>query len=302
MKTNSKILLIIHGGAGTLPKSATTSRSIDAHNKAMKKALLEGYGILQKNGSSLDAVCAAVKILENSALFNAGYGSVLNQKGKVELDAAIMDGSTLKAGSVAGVSRIRNPVLAAKFIMNYSKHVMLIGRHAENFVLRHGMKLINSESLITSHQYEKWQALKIKKQDDNEKFGTVGAVALDRHSNIASATSTGGIMNKAPGRVGDSPIIGAGTYANNETCAVSATGQGEFFIRSVFSYDLAAQMQYKNLSLEVASTHAMKRLASLGGKGGFIALDRSGNMAIQFNTEAMYYGYINENEIIVVNH
>lgn len=291
--------LMVHGGAGALPQSTNARNSIEAHRKVLRKALNEGFKILKQQGSSLDAVSAAVKILENSSLFNAGYGSVLNQKGTVELDAAIMDGATLKAGSIAGVSRIKNPILAAKLIMNNSRHVMLIGKNAENFVRRHGMKLVNSESLIATHQYKKWQEFKIKKQQNIEKHGTVGAVALDCHANIASATSTGGIMNKAPGRVGDSPIIGAGTYANNETCAVSATGQGEFFIRSVFSYDLAAQMEYKNVSLEVAAKYAMQRLANLGGKGGFIALDRQGNIAIHFNTEAMFYGYASENEIIV---
>jgi len=296
--SDKKLRLVIHGGAGHMTKSMSTSRSLQAHHKILHKVLTIGYGILKKQGSSLEAVCTAVKMLENSPLFNAGYGSVLNHKGKVELDAAIMDGSSLKAGSVAGVSRIRNPVLAARLIMNFSKHVMLIGKHAENFAHRHGIKLINPNSLITKQQVKKWQEVKTKKFQEAEKHGTVGAVALDCNGNLAAATSTGGIINKMPGRVGDSPIIGAGTYADNQTCAVSATGQGEFFIRSVFSYDLAAQLRYKKISLKEAGKITLQRLADMGGKGGFIAIDNQGNIEMNFNTQAMYRGYANENEII----
>lgn len=291
--------LVIHGGAGAIHKADSTPAKMLAHHKVLKQALQTGFSILKKQGSSLDAVCAAVRVLENSALFNAGRGAVLNQKGRVELDAAVMDGSHLKAGAVAGVSHIRNPVLAARAVMQYSKHVMLIGKHAENFVKRHGMSLIDSDLLITANQHKRWQALKDKKSHEIiEKHGTVGAVALDNYGNLAAATSTGGIMNKAPGRVGDSPIIGAGTYADNLTCAVSATGHGESFIRSVFSYDLAAQIHYQNISLKEAGKHAMQRLANIGGKGGFIALDKNGNMTMQFNTEAMYRGYIDENGML----
>lgn len=296
--SDKKLRLVIHGGAGNMTKSTSTPRSLQAHHKILHKALTTGYAILKKRGNSLDAVCSAVKMLENSALFNAGYGSVLNHKGKIELDAAIMDGSTLKAGCVAGVSRIRNPVLAAQLIMNFSKHVMLIGKHAENFAHRHGIKLVNPSSLITKQQFKKWQELKTKKIQKSEKHGTVGAVALDYKGNLAAATSTGGIINKMPGRVGDSPIIGAGTYADNHTCAVSASGQGEFFIRSVFCYDLAAQLRYKNISLKEAGKIALQRLADLGGKGGFIAIDNQGHIEISFNTQVMYCGYANENEVI----
>lgn len=296
---DEKLRLVIHGGAGSMTRAMSTPRSLETHQKILHKVLATGFSILKKQGSSLEAVCAAVRLLENSALFNAGYGSVLNHKGKIELDAAVMDGSSLKAGSVAGVSRIRNPVLAALLIMNSSKHVMLIGKHAESFVQRHGIKLINSESLITAQQFKKWQELKAKKIQEAEKHGTVGAVALDYKGNLAAATSTGGIMNKMPGRVGDSPIIGAGTYADNQTCAVSATGQGEFFIRSVFSYDLAAQLRYKKISLKEAGKIALDRLADLGGKGGFIAIDNQGNIEMNFNTQAMYCGYANETEVIV---
>lgn len=295
---NGKLRLVVHGGAGTLSKSASTPRAMQAHHKVLEKALATGYAILQKQGSSLDAVCAAVKVLENSALFNAGHGSVLNHKGGVEMDAAIMDGVTLKAGSVAGISRIRNPIVAARLVMDISKHVMLIGKHAENYAKRHGIKLIDPESLITAEQFKKWQELKKRKEHEVEKHGTVGAVALDYQGNLAAATSTGGIINKLPGRVGDSPIIGAGTYADNKTCAVSATGQGEFFIRTVFAYDLAAQLRYKKISLKQAGKIALQRLADLGGKGGFIAVDHQGNIEMDFNTQAMYRGYADESGIL----
>ncbi|SRR5579883_1617825 len=296
---NKKLRLVIHGGAGNMTKLMSTPRSIQTHHKVLQKALTTGYAILKKQGSSIDAVCAAVKILENSALFNAGYGSVLNHQGKVELDAAIMDGATLKAGSIAGVSRIRNPVLAARLILDFSKHVMFIGKHAENFAHRHGMKFIDPESLITQQQLKKWKEVKARKHQEAEKHGTVGAVALDCNGNLAAATSTGGIINKLPGRVGDSPIIGAGTYADNKTCAVSATGQGEFFMRTVFSYDLAAQLHYKKISLKQAGKIALSRLADLGGRGGFIAIDKQGNIEMNFNTQMMYCGYAKENEIII---
>jgi len=297
--------LIVHGGAGTLPKAAKTPKSEEAHSKTLHKALSKGYAILKSGGESLEAVQEAVRVLEDSPLFNAGRGSVLTQKGKIELDAAIMDGKSLKAGAVAGVSRIRNPVCLAHLILEQSKHLMLIGKHAELFGKKHGMKLVNPESLIVTKQFNRWQALKAAKiklppeleKSEPEKHGTVGAVALDQFGNLAAATSTGGIMNKAPGRVGDSPIIGAGTYADNQVCAVSATGQGEFFIRLVFAADIAAQMRYQAISLEEAATAAMKRLASLGGKGGFIALDPRGKMVMPFNTEAMYRGYADEKGI-----
>jgi beta-aspartyl-peptidase (threonine type) len=254
--------------------------------------LKTGYAVLAAQGDSLDAVREAVKVLEDSSLFNAGYGSELTQKGKIELDAAIMDGQSLKAGSVSGVSRLANPVEAAQRVIEYSMHVMLIGRHAELFARRHGMKLVDPSSLITAAQLKRWQELKSKKLLESEKHGTVGAVALDCRGNLAAATSTGGIMNKAPGRVGDSPIIGAGTYADNQTCAVSSTGQGEFFIRLVFAYDVAARLHYQKISLEEAGKQAMQRLNEAQGRGGFIAINRRGEVVMPFNTEAMYRGVI----------
>lgn len=292
--------LLVHGGAGALAKAVSTPEKEAAHHRALQKALKAGYAILKAKGPSLDAVRESVKVLENSPLFNAGRGSALTQKGKVELDAAIMDGNTLKAGAVAGISRLKNPVLAADLILKNSKHLLLIGKHAENFAKRHGMAWIDPETLITAAQLKHWQELKQKKLLEFEKHGTVGAVALDAAGNLAAATSTGGIMNKAPGRVGDSPIIGAGTYADNESCAISATGQGEYFMRLVFAYDVAAQMRYRRVSLEEASMVAMRRLKVLGAKGGFIGLDRQGQMVMPFNTEGMYRGCIDQKGMVTL--
>lgn len=293
----TKPKLLIHGGAGTLPKDYQNPKVERAYQKALKTALTTGFKILQKQGSSLDAVTTAVKILENSALFNAGYGSVLTQTGSVECDASIMDGSNIKAGTVAGVSHIKNPISLAKLIMDQSKHVMLIGKRAEMFAKKHGMNLIDARKLITQQQLDHWKAVKRKAFVEN-KFGTVGAVALDLNGNLAAATSTGGIMNKLPGRVGDSAIIGAGTYANNHICAVSGTGHGEIFMRLLLSYDIAAQINYKKISLEKAAKNAIKKLADLNGKGGIIALDHLGNHTMLFNTECMYRGVIDSEQIL----
>ncbi len=283
--------LVIHGGAGALHTDHFTPSLEKNYHQVLKKSLLAGYKVLSKNGSSLDAVIAAVKILENSPLFNAGYGSVLTQNGTVELDASIMDGTNLKAGTVAGISRIKNPVLLARLIMEQSKHVMLIGKRAELFAKKQGMPLIDAQQLITKKQFKRWQTIKAKATSDH-KFGTVGAVALDHNDHLAAATSTGGIMNKLPGRVGDSAVIGAGTYANNNYCAISGTGQGELFMRLLLSYDVAAQMMYKNASLEQAGTNAIQKLTDIQGKGGIIALDHLGNHIMLFNTECMYRGFI----------
>lgn len=281
---------------------ATPAKEL-AHKRVLEKALKAGFAVLKAKGLSLEAVREAVKVLEDSPLYNAGTGSVLTQKGKVELDAAIMDGNTLQAGAVAGVSRLKNPVEAAELVLKASKHVMMIGKHAELFARKNGLKWVDPESLITSAQLKRWQALQARKlleHDNPDKHGTVGAVALDRYGNLAAATSTGGIMNKAPGRVGDSPIIGAGTYADNESCAISATGQGEYFIRLVFAYDVAAQIRYRDVSLEEAATAAMRRLKLLGGKGGFIGIDRRGKAVMPFNTEGMFRGLVDSSGVKVM--
>ena len=294
---HTKPKLLIHGGAGALLKDYQKPNVARTYHTVLKKALTTGYKVLQKRGSSLDALIAAVKILENSELFNAAYGSVLTQTGTVECDASIMDGNSLKAGTVAGVSHIKNPVALAKLIMDQSKHVMLIGKRAELFAKKHDMRLIDAQELITKQQLDKWKSLK-KKVTEEHKFGTVGAVALDFQGNLAAATSTGGIMNKLPGRVGDSAIIGAGTYANNNICAVSGTGHGEIFMRLLLSYDIAAQINYKKISLEKAAKNALKNLAELNGKGGIIALDHLGNHVMLFNTDCMFRGVIDSEQML----
>ena len=265
-----------------------------------------GYDTLEKGGTRLDAVVEAIKVMEDSPLFNAGKGAVFTADGKNEMDASIMDGSNLKAGAVAGVRTIKNPITAARCVMDKSEHVMMVGKGAEKFA-----KKCNCEFADTSYFFDqkRWDQLqKIKKSEKTEldhgsakpldvefgdkKYGTVGVAALDRYGNIAAGTSTGGMTNKKYGRVGDSPIIGAGTYANNKTCAISCTGHGEFFMRSVVAYDVSALMEYKGMTLEQAANEVvMKKLKSLGGEGGLVGIDAKGNTVMSFNTPGMYRGY-----------
>ncbi|MGE5411125.1 MAG: isoaspartyl peptidase/L-asparaginase family protein, partial [Clostridiales bacterium] len=245
-QSSTKYRLIIHGGAGQIVKGSMTSDEETAYRSKLKEALLKGNDILKSGGSSLDAVAAAINVLEDSPLFNAGKGAVFNSKGKNELDAAIMDGNTLKAGAVAGVHHIKNPINLARLVIDKSPHVMMVGDGAEEFAVEQGMELVPEEYFFSKNRYEQYLRVKEKEKKDtvkninqngtmsrDSKFGTVGAVALDKEGNLAAGTSTGGMTNKKYGRIGDSPIIGAGTYANNNTCAVSATGYGEFFIRNV---------------------------------------------------------------------
>jgi len=293
--------LLIHGGAGTIPKTKMTPEKESDYHLALQTALTEGYKVLSANGSSLDAVRIAIQFMEDSPLFNAGYGSVITSLGTVELDAAIMDGKTLKAGAVAGISRTKNPILLAQKIMEQSEHVMLIGQQAEVFAEGVGILLIENDKLITSQQLKKWQDYKNNTsgiRSEHEKHGTVGAVALDSFGNLAAGTSTGGMMNKLAGRVGDSPIIGAGTYADNNTCAISMTGHGEYVMRLVLAHDIAAQMKYKRATLKKAAADAIHQLAQLGGTGGFIAIDKEGNFIMPFNTEGMYRGFIDQENIV----
>jgi len=252
-----------------------------------------GYAILEKGGTSLDAVEAVVQRLEDDSLFNAGKGSVFNSEGKVELDASIMDGNTLKAGAVAGVHHVKNPIRLARTVMEKSEHVFFIGDGAEKFAQEHGLELVDESYFFTEARWQSLQKAKAKESlTEKEKHGTVGAVALDQHGNLAAATSTGGMTNKKFGRIGDSPIIGAGTYADNETCAISATGHGEYFIRAVVAHDIASLMRYKGLSLQAAAEEVvMNKLAKLGGTGGIIAIDRNANIAMPFNTDGMYRAY-----------
>lgn len=291
--------LAIHGGAGTLVKGLMTPDLETQYKAALEHALKEGYQVLEQGGTAVDAVETAVKLLEDSPLFNAGKGSVFTAEGTHEMDAAIMDGDSLNAGAVSLITGIKNPVALAKDIMEKSPHVFLAGEGAMQFAKSNGHEVLGPDYFYDKVRYNQWQDLKnsdefqldhsVKK--DN-KFGTVGAVACDQHGNVAAATSTGGMTNKKWGRVGDSPMIGAGTYANNKTCAVSCTGSGEYFIRGVVAYDVSCLMEFKGLSVEEASTEVIqKRVLEIGGDGGLIAIDSNGNIAMPFNTEGMYRGF-----------
>ncbi len=288
--------LAIHGGAGTLLKGMMTPEKEEAYKKALKNALNRGTKILEANKSALDAVEEAVKCLEDSPLFNAGKGSVFTAAGTHEMDASIMDGKTTRAGAVALISGIQNPVSLARDIMEKSEHVFMAGEGAMEFAAQLGYEILNERYFYDEFRYQQWQEIKgtnnfqldhTEKKDS--KFGTVGAVALDTSGNLAAATSTGGMTNKKYGRIGDSPLIGAGNYANNATCAVSCTGSGEFFIRGVVAYDVSCLMEFKGMSLKQAAATVIKeRIMRIGGDGGLIAVDRQGNIAMPFNTEGMY--------------
>ncbi|MCB0374409.1 MAG: isoaspartyl peptidase/L-asparaginase, partial [Sinomicrobium sp.] len=274
-----------------------------AYTTALKEAINTGYRILESGGSSLDAVVKTISILEDSPLFNAGKGAVFTNEGKNELDASIMDGKTLNAGAVAGVTTVKNPITLARAVMEKSEHVMLAGKGAEFFAMQNGIEQVDPSYFYTENSMKALQSAKEREKNapghDNktafydpaiksDKFGTVGCAALDKNGNLAAGTSTGGMTNKRWGRVGDSPIIGAGTYANN-SCAVSCTGWGEFFIRSVAAYDIAALMEYKGLSLQEAAKEVIqKKLTALGAGGGIVAIDKDGNVAMEFNTPGMY--------------
>lgn len=307
--------LVIHGGAGVILRQEMTPALEAQYREKLQEALDAGYAILENQGSALDAVVAAVRVLEDSPLFNAGYGAVLNADGICELDASIMDGRTRAAGAIAGVRHIRNPITLARDVMERSEHVMLIGDGAERFASELGYTLVPNDYFQTDRrrkQLEKSRELEEKETgarsrqnqqervsfitvDDNDaaterKWGTVGAVALDQSGNLAAGTSTGGMTNKKFGRVGDSPIIGAGTYANNATCAISATGHGEYFIRGVVGHDIAARMAYGKMPLDAAARATLQELDTLGGTGGVVAIDAAGNVSLPFNTPGMYRG------------
>lgn len=294
MKQNFSIA--IHGGAGTLLKGQMTSEKEAAYKQALDNALEKGYAILEAGGSATDAVEASVMVLEDSPLFNAGKGSVFTAEGTHEMDAAIMEGKELQAGAVSLITGIQNPVSLARDVMEKSEHVFLAGEGAMKFAQENDHNIVKSQYFYDELRYQQWQDIKgsdsfqldhsVKK---DSKFGTVGAVACDKKGNVAAATSTGGMTNKKWGRVGDSPMIGAGNYANNKTCAVSCTGSGEFFIRGVVAYDVSCLMEYKEWSLEKAASEVInKRILEIGGDGGLIAVDAKGNIAMPFNTEGMY--------------
>jgi Asparaginase len=298
------MIIAIHGGAGTILQSSMTAAMQAEYESGLQQALDAGYSILEKGGTSLDAVAAAVVSLENFPLFNAGRGSVFNSAGSHEMDASIMNGKTLEAGAVSGIAHIKNPVLLAKTIMQHSEHVMMQGTGAEAFAAQHNLETADDEYFFNDFRYRQWQEIRgtdtFQLDHKDKKFGTVGAVALDAQGNLAAATSTGGMTNKKFGRVGDTPIIGAGTYANNATCAISCTGHGELFIRSVVAYDISCLMEYKGLSLaEACDVVVHDKLVKIGGEGGLVAVDAQGNITLPFNSEGMYRGYKNSRENVV---
>ncbi len=295
-------IMVIHGGAGNItPERLTKEREAKIHAK-LNEALLAGETILKNGGSSMDAITATIKILENSPLFNAGRGAVFAANGKNELDSSIMDGKTLNTGAVSGVRNIKNPITLARAVMEKSVHVMMQGKGAEKFAKKHDIERAPDSYFRTDVLWQQLLRAKAneKAQLDNPvdyKFGTVGAVALDKHGNIAAGTSTGGMTNKSHGRVGDSPIIGAGTYANNESCGVSGTGHGEYFIRATVARNICAMMEYGGKSLkEAADAVVMKQLVEMGGSGGIIAVDKDGNYALTFNSAGMYRGVVASNK------
>jgi L-asparaginase / beta-aspartyl-peptidase len=284
-------VLAIHGGAGTITQRGLTPRREQEYRAGLAAALQRGYAVLDGGGSSLDAVTAAVVVLEDLPLFNAGRGAVFNAAGAHELDAAVMDGATGKAGAVAGARRVKNPVLAARAVMEGTPHVLLVGPAADRYARAAGLALVPPSYFSTPQRARALERARDRAATTAaDRHGTVGAVALDRLGNLAAATSTGGTTNKMEGRVGDSPIIGAGTYADNATCAVSATGHGEYFMRAVLAYDVAARMRHGGTSLAAAARGALARAAQLGGDGGLIAIDRTGRVAMPFASEGMYRG------------
>lgn len=304
---NPRLGFMIHGGAGVIKRGSLSAEKEKEYKDKLEEALFAGYKALQAGKSSLDAVEIAIKILEDSPLFNAGKGAVFTADGKNELDAAIMDGSNLKAGAVAGLHKVKNPISLARGVMEKSPHVMMIGEGAEKFAKTIGIELVKEKYFWTQERWDQLQQIikreKEKKTSRNnefevekaEKYGTVGAVALDDKGNLAAGTSTGGMTYKKFGRVGDVPIIGAGTFANNATCAVSATGWGEYFIRLGVARDISAMMEYRAMPVQPAADQVIKtKLQNLGGDGGIIAMDKFGNMAISFNSEGMYRAYIDK--------
>ncbi|WP_233831802.1 isoaspartyl peptidase/L-asparaginase family protein [Paraburkholderia sp. ZP32-5] len=317
---NSNAVIAIHGGAGTILRASMSASAEADYHAALNAVLAAGQRVLADGGSALDAVSEAVRLLEDCPLFNAGHGAVYTSAGTHELDAAIMDGRTLDAGAICCVTHVRNPILAARRVLEHSDHVLFTGEGAEAFAAAQGLEFVDNSYFDTDARYRQWQIAREQQRpmldhdgatlaaaaatsgsseptphepiDPNRKFGTVGAVALDRHGHVAAATSTGGVTNKQVGRVGDTPLIGAGCYADDATCAVSTTGSGEMFMRMVAAYDVAAQMAYREISLEEAAHDVvMNRLPKIDGRGGLIAVDVRGNVTLPFNTEGMYRGF-----------
>ena len=307
---SQNIALVVHGGAGNIYKEQIPDSLEMEYRRKLEESLLVGFRILNSGGESIEAVKAVINILEDSPLFNAGKGAVFTNSGTNEMDASIMDGATLNAGSVAGVKHIKNPIDAAIAVMNQSPHVFMAGEGAEKFAKMHDITMVDSDYFYTQKRFDQLQRIKQDKSKSqgylrhdhlDSKFGTVGAVAIDKDGNIVAGTSTGGMTNKKFGRIGDSPIIGAGNYANNKTCGISATGHGEYFIRNVVAYDISALMQYKSLGIqEAADLVVQEKLASMGASGGVIGLDSKGNIMMSFNSNGMFRGYIKEDANPVV--
>lgn len=314
----NKIALAVHGGAGTIPESSMTEEMENEYREGLTRSLNAGWSVLSKNGSALDAVEASVVELENFPLFNAGRGSVFTHEGKIEMDASIMDGKALRAGAVAFVKNVVNPVKLARLVMTGTDHILLAGRGADQFAREMNVEFADDEYFFTDFRYEQLvkaraegvvlldhtaqgadlieesvEGLKYKTLN-SKPIGTVGAVACDSSGNLAAATSTGGMTNKKFGRIGDTPVIGAGTYADDRTCAVSCTGHGEFFILGATAFDVTARMKYKNLNLTEAAREAIEYLSGIGGEGGLIAVDGQGNISIEFNSDGMYRGFMDE--------
>ena len=300
----SHFTIVIHGGAGTILKEDMTPQLESAYLEGLQQALNISYAVLQEGGTAVNAVKAALVLLEDNILFNAGRGSVFTKKGVQEMDAAIMDGIDLSAGAVAGIRNVRNPIELATEVMRNSNHVFLSGKGANDFAIKQGVKLEPDEYFFSQFRYDQWKAIRdsdnysldhtnhqMEELMRDKKFGTVGAVACDQFGNLAGGTSTGGMTNKKYGRIGDSPMIGAGTYANNKTCAISCTGHGEMFIRSVAAYDVSCLMEYKGLSLQEAMDIVVnEKLLNIQGEGGMIGVDAKGNAAMIFNSLGMYRG------------
>jgi len=317
VKKQNDFAIIIHGGAGTILKKNMTKEREAAYKEKLAAAIKVGHTILKNGGTSLEAVLKTIQVMEASPLFNAGKGAVFTNAGTNELDASFMDGKTLNAGAVAGVKNVKSPIELAIKVMTDSEHVMLSGDGASLFAKEQGLEIVAPSYFYTEQRFKALQKVKKSQNKKSEvsnkqaafydatikdsKFGTVGCVALDKNGNIAAGTSTGGMNNKRWGRIGDAPIIGSGTYANNLTCGVSSTGWGEYFIRSQVAYDISAQMEYQQKSLKEATKDVIQnKLTKLGGLGGVVALDKNGNMSFEFNTEGMYRASMDDQGTLIV--
>jgi len=289
-----KYAIVIHGGAGVMSKDKMSQEQQNEYKAKLNEALELGEKLLKEGAVATDIVVRVINIMEDSPLFNAGKGAVFTNDEKVELDASIMDGKTLNAGAVAGVRDIKNPINAAREVMLNSEHVFLSGKGASEFAKKQGLEMVPNKYFYTKQRHDSLIELKKKERERTQKdnMGTVGCAVLDTHGNLCAGTSTGGMTNKKYGRIGDAPVIGAGTYANNKTCAISCTGHGEYYIRLGFARDISALMEYKNLSVTEACREEIRKLSELNGTGGVIALDANGNIAMEFNTSGMFRGYI----------